>query len=73
MVGWEHHRDLRRRWPIAKGAVGSPRIIVPTPVFNQDLHLKQVVENLPVEQLVTQLAVEAFNECVNLIDIDRKE
>ena len=36
------------------------RIVFPAPAPYQDLGLLQGVENLPVEQLVTQLTIEAL-------------
>ena len=35
-------------------------VVVPTPVFDQDLRLFQRVEDFPVEHFIAQLAVEAF-------------
>ncbi len=39
----------------------SHRIIVPSPAFDEHLRLFECVENLPIEQLVPQLAIERFN------------
>jgi hypothetical protein len=36
------------------------RIVFPTPALYQDLGLLQGIENLPVEQLITQLPIEAL-------------
>jgi len=38
----------------------SHRVVVLTPAFDNDLRLGQRVEDLPVQQLVAQLAVEAL-------------
>jgi hypothetical protein len=40
------------------------RIVFPPPALYQDLGLLQGVENLPVEQLITQLSIEAFDVTV---------
>lgn len=40
--------------------MGSDGVVVVTPLFDQDLGLSEAAEYLPVEQLVPQLAVEAF-------------
>jgi hypothetical protein len=56
-----HHPDgLRRRCSISQSTVRPYRIVFPPPALYQDLGLFQGVENLPVEQLITQLPIEAF-------------
>ena len=40
--------------------MGSDGVVVVTPLFDQDLGLLEAAEDFPVEQLVPQLAVEAF-------------
>jgi hypothetical protein len=56
------HRDggLRRWWAIAKCTVLSFCVVVFSPFFDQDLGLRQGIENLPVEQFVPEPTVAAF-------------
>lgn len=54
-------QDGLRGWrDVAERAVRPDGIVVPTPVFDQDLRLLQRVEDLAVEQFIAQLAVEAL-------------
>jgi len=48
------------RQTIAKYAVGSVRILMRALILNQDLRLPPIEEDLPVEQLVKQLVIEAL-------------
>jgi hypothetical protein len=40
--------------------VGAHAVVVPPPGLDQDLRLRQAIEDLAVEQFVAQLAVEAL-------------
>ena len=40
--------------------MGPDRVVVVTPLFDEDPGLLEAAEDFPVEQLVPQLAVEAF-------------
>jgi hypothetical protein len=40
------------------------RVVFLSPLFNQDLSLSQGIEDLPVEPLIPQLAVEGI-DCMN--------
>ena len=51
---------LRGRGKAAAGAVGSDGIVLAPPLLNQHGRLRQRVEDLPVQQLVPELAVEAL-------------
>ena len=55
-----HPEGLRGGWPITQGTVRPYRIVFPPPALYQDLGLLQGVENLPVEQLITQLPIKAL-------------
>ena len=51
---------LRGRGKAAAGAVGSDGIVLAPPLLDQHGRLRQRVEDLPVQQLVPELAVEAL-------------
>jgi len=59
-ISGNHPYGLGCGWPITQPTVGPYRIIFPPPALYQDLGLLQGVENFPVEQLVTQLDIEAL-------------
>jgi len=62
-----HRDDGFRRWgTVSQGAVGPDGVVVAPPCFNHDLGLRQRVEDLAVQQLVTKLRVEAFAISVRL-------
>jgi hypothetical protein len=44
--------------------MGTLGIVMATPILNQDLHLSQIVKDLPIEQFVPSLAIEAIGEVV---------
>ena len=48
----------RRRWPIAEGRMVSLLVIVLTPLLDHDPYLLHAVEDLAVEQLVSELCSE---------------
>ena len=50
----------RRRWPISKRRVWSLLVVVLAPALDDDLCLLQAEEDLAVEKLVPELAIEAF-------------
>ena len=52
-VGRERGRDL-----VAEGTMPSPVVVVKTPTVNHPASVLQAEEQLTVEQLVTELAVE---------------
>lgn len=54
----------RRRRPVPQGAVRSHSVVVIPPAFDQDLRLLERVEDLRVQQLVPQLAVERLDVAV---------
>ncbi len=62
--GWGYHPGFRRRRPIGQRAVRTFGLVMATPILNQDLRLPQVLEDLPIQQLVSQLAVEALNVAI---------
>ena len=72
MENWLHVEAAQRpqrngfgcRWPIAQGTVWSDRVVLPAAPFDQDLCLGERVEDLPVEEFITQLAVERFDIAV---------
>src|SRR6476660_7731637 len=47
--------------PVAKGLVRAHRIVVTAPALNHDLSLLQRIEDLPIQELVPQASVEAFD------------
>ena len=51
---------LRGRGKAAAGAVGSDGIVLAPPLLDQHGRLRQRVEDLPVQQLIPELAVEAL-------------
>lgn len=54
-------QDCLRRWrPAAERAVWTQRVVVLSPTFDEDGGFPQRVEDLPVQELVPELAVEAF-------------
>lgn len=68
------HRDdgFRSGWAITQSTVGSFGVVVFPPLFNQDLRFPQAVEDLPVQQFISELAVVAFNEAV-LLGLSRRD
>jgi len=48
----------RGRGLVAEGAMSPPVVVVKTPTVNQPASVRQAEEQLPVEQLVTELSVE---------------
>ena len=59
-----HLNGLGGCWPVTQGAVRPCRIRFLAPTLYQDLGLLQGIENLPVEQLISQLPVEALGVTV---------
>lgn len=53
------HR-LRRRRPIVTRRLRHDRVVVLAPLFDDDLRLLQTVEDLAIEQLIAELAVEGL-------------
>jgi len=62
MVDWDG--GLRCRRPVTKAAVGADGVVVDTPSLDQDLRLAEREEDLPVQQLVAEAGVEAFDAAV---------
>ena len=62
-VDREHH-SFGRWWPVAQRAVWPDLVVGPPVPLHQYLHLVQGVEDLSVQQLVSQLAVEALHVAV---------
>ncbi len=60
------HRDdgFRGGWFSAEGTVGSNCVVVATPFFDDGPSLLEGVEDLAVEQLVSEASVEAFTVAV---------
>ena len=46
---------------IAQGAVGALVVVLVAPLLGEDLHLPEGIEELPVQEFVPKLAVEALN------------
>jgi len=46
------------RWSVAEAAVRPNGVVVPTPSFDQHLDLGEAVEDLAIEELVPQGAVD---------------
>ena len=57
---WSQSQRLRCWRPLFKGTVRPDRVVLPLPALDQHPCLLQRVEDLPVEQLVSKLAVEAL-------------
>ena len=55
------HRRFWRGRAIAQRTVRPHRVVLPSPSLDQDLGLRQRVEDLAVEQFVAQLPVERFH------------
>ena len=51
---------LRRRWSVSQRRMRPHRVVVHPPLFDHHLRLLQRVEDLSIQALVSQLAVEAF-------------
>ena len=72
---WRSGR-LWRRGTVAEAAVWVLGVVVPAPALDQHPGLGQGVEDLPVQQLVTKLAVEAFIVSIlpgaGLLDVQRR-
>src|SRR5215204_2363386 len=49
---------LRSRWSAAQRGMGPDRIVMPSPAFDDDLSLPQGVEDLSIQQLVSEPGVE---------------
>lgn len=58
--GERGHEDLRRRRPVAQRCVGSDGIVMASPALDDNLRLTQRVEDLAIEQLVTQAGSRLF-------------
>src|SRR4051795_10042432 len=56
------HEHLRCRSAIANRGMRPDGVVVTTPAFDDDLRLSQRVEDLAVEQLVTQPGVKTLHE-----------
>src|ERR687896_424935 len=56
------HEHLRGGSLIAHGGMRPDGIVVASPAFDDDLRLAQRVEDLPIEELVTQARIEALDE-----------
>ena len=53
-------RGFRGRRSVAKAAVGSDRVVVSPPGFDQHFCLGEAVEDLTIEQFIAKRPVEAF-------------
>lgn len=51
---------LRHRGSIPKAAMGPGGVLVDSPPFDQDLRLFENIEDLAVEQFISEFAVEAL-------------
>ena len=51
---------FRRGCFVSEGAVRSDRILVDTPLLDDDFGLRQRVEDFPIEQFIAEACVEAF-------------
>ena len=51
---------LWSRWPVAERAVRSHGVVMPPPLFDQYLGLPERVEYLAIQQLISELTVEAL-------------
>jgi len=60
---YRHHAFGRRR-TVAQGAVRSDCVEVVPPAFDQDLGFSQRVEDLAVEQLISEAGIEALTIAV---------
>jgi hypothetical protein len=73
--GVSRHEDFRCGRAVAEGRVRPHRIVVAAPALDQDLGLPERVEDLDAEQLVPELAIEAFHVAVlpkaALLDVSR--
>src|SRR5215217_9310248 len=58
------HNHFWCGWPISQARVWAYSVVVHPPWLDQHLGFGERVENLGVEQLVAQLAVEAFHVAV---------
>ena len=58
------HEDLRCRWSVAERRVRTNGVVVPSPALDDHLCVLQRVKDFTVEQLVTELRVEAFTVAV---------
>ncbi len=52
------------RWTIPQRAVWSESVVLSAPAFDQDLRLPKRVENLEVQELVSELSVERLHVAV---------
>jgi len=57
---------LPDRRAVAQGTVWSLGVLMFPPLFNQDLHLSQTVEDLTVQQFVPEPGIEAFTVSILL-------
>ena len=55
---WQHR--LRRRWSVAQRTVWPNGVVVVTPSLDQHFRLLQCVEDFGVQQLISELWVEAL-------------
>jgi len=55
-----HFPGRRRKWPVSQRRVRPGGVVVDAPPFSQQLPLLQRVNDLPVQELVPQLGVEAL-------------
>ena len=54
------HDGFGCRWPVTHRRMVPDGVVMDTPALDHDLRLLEQVEDLTVEQLVAQLAVERF-------------
>jgi len=56
------HRDegFGRWWPVAEGAVWPDSVVVPAPLFDDDLCLLERVEDFTVQELIAESCIEAL-------------
>lgn len=55
-----HFPGRRHRWPVSQRRVRHSSVVVDAPTFSQHLYLPQRVKDLPIQELITQLRVEAL-------------
>src|SRR5437868_255313 len=48
------HEHLRSRWPITQGRMRAHGVVVASPALDHNLGLPHGVEDLPIQQLVSQ-------------------
>ena len=66
-IALARHQSLRRRRSVAERTVRSDGVVMAPPPLDQHLGFLQAIEDLAIEQLVPELAIEALVVSYNFV------